>query len=144
MKNIRTMAVLKLSAQTDNLNNEIKNKLTGILGEEVGNEIYEVCEIYYEMYNKDNILLETVDLDENYRRYVIDRRGNNYDNLCYKLLKHLNVKDSEYIVKKYMKIADNQVLIKKICSKNRFLSHILAKQVLKEAENNNKIEELQL
>ena len=96
------------------------------------------------MYDKDNILLETGDLDKNYRRHVIDRRGNNYDNLCYELLKHLNAKDSEYIAKKYMKIADNQALIEKICSKNRFLSHRLAKQVLKEAENNNKIEEQQL
>lgn len=144
MKNIRTMAVLKLSVQTDNLNNEIKNKLIGILGEKVGNEIYEVCESYYKMYDKDNILLETSDLDKNYRRHVIDRRGNNYDNLCYELLKHLNAKDSEYIAKKYMKIADNQALIEKICSKNGFLSHRLAKQVLKEAENNNKIEEQQL
>lgn len=138
------MAVLKLSVQTDNLNNEIKNKLIGILGEKVGNEIYEVCESYYKMYDKDNILLETSDLDKNYRRHVIDRRGNNYDNLCYELLKHLNAKDSEYIAKKYMKIADNQALIEKICSKNRFLSHRLAKQVLKEAENNTKIEEQQL
>lgn len=135
---------MKLSVQTDNLNNEIKNKLIGILGEKVGNEIYEVCESYYKMYDKDNILLETSDLDKNYRRHVIDRRGNNYDNLCYELLKHLNAKDSEYIAKKYMKIADNQALIEKICSKNRFLSHRLAKQVLKEAENNNKIEEQQL
>lgn len=135
---------MKLSVQTDNLNNEIKNKLIGILGEKVGNEIYEVCESYYKMYDKDNILLETSDLDKNYRRHVIDRRGNNYDNLCYELLKHLNAKDSEYIAKKYMKIADNQALIEKICSKNRFLSHRLAKQVLKEAENNTKIEEQQL
>lgn len=134
------MAVLKLSVQTDKLNNEIKNKLIGILGEEVGNETYEACETYYEMYDKDNILLEIGDLDNNYRRHVIDRRGNNYDYLCYELLKHLNVKDSEYIVKKYMEIADNQVLIKKICLKNRFVSYRLAKQVLKTEEQNNEIE----
>lgn len=140
MKNIRTMAVLKLSVQTDNINNEIKNKLIGILGEKVGNETYEACESYYKMYDKDNILLETSDLDKNYRRHVIDRRGNNYDNLCYELLKHLNVKDSEYIAKKYMKIADNQALIEKICSKNRFVSYRLAKQVMKTEEKNNEIE----
>lgn len=134
------MAVLKLSVQTDNINNEIKNKLIGILGEKVGNETYEACESYYKMYDKDNILLETSDLDKNYRRHVIDRRGNNYDNLCYELLKHLNVKDSEYIAKKYMKIADNQALIEKICSKNRFVSYRLAKQVMKTEEKNNEIE----
>ena len=134
------MAVLKLSVQTDKLNYEIKNKLIGTLGEKVGNETYEVCESYYKMYDKDNILLETSDLDKNYRRHVIDRRGNNYDNLCYELLKHLNVNDSEYIAKKYMKIADNQALIEKICSKNRFVSYRLAKQVLKTEEKNNEIE----
>lgn len=135
MKNIKTMAVLRLSVQTDNLNDEIKNKLIGTLGEKVGTETYEICESYYKMYDKDNILLEAGDLDNNYKKHVIDRRGNNYDNLCYELLKHLNVKDSEYIAKKYMQIANNQVLIEKICSKNRFVSHGLAKQVLKEQDN---------
>jgi len=136
MRNIKTLAVTSLSVQIDRTDTEIKNKLINILGEKLGTETYETCQVYYKLFDSDNLLLETGKIDSDYKKHVIERRGNNYDRLCNELLKHLNVKDSEYITKKYNQISEDKVLIEKICSKKAFLAQRLAKRVLKEAEEN--------
>lgn len=132
MGSLKVKAVAALMVKADRLNRRLSNIFQDKFGEVEGEAYYNSCNVFYTNYEKANTMIECKKVPSAILHNVVEQRGNSYDKLVSVLSQTFTPDEVSKITSIYRDLAETNVLVEKITTKNPLVAHRIAKNAIKD------------